>query len=140
MKKVLLSLLLVGMVFVPAMTNEASAGESFVGKGSALTDTLQVGVITKLGNKQVTIKTEFEKKAKTYTLHLLPECYVMTAKRGDFKKFSELKKGNLIAAYGWFKDGKWNARRIDILDRNDYLVKRLDRDAKDGVYFKHEQY
>ena len=140
MKKVLLSLLLVGMVFVPAMTKTASAGESAVGNGSAMTDALQIGEITSLGNRQVTIKTKFEKSAKTYTLHLLPECYVMTAKRADFKKFSELKKGDLIAAYGWYKDGKWNARRIDILDRDDYLVKRLESDAKAGVYFKHEQY
>ena len=139
MKKVLLSLLLAGMVFVPALTKEASA-ESAVGNGSAITDTLQIGEIAELGNRQVTIKTKFEKTAKTYTLHLLPECYVMTAKRGEFKKFSELKKGDLIAAYGWFKDGKWNARRIDVLDTNDYLVKRLDSDAKAGVYYKHEQY
>jgi len=138
--RILLTLLVAGLVFVPALTQEAFAEDSPVGNGSAITDALQVGEITALGNKQVTIATKFEKSSKNYTLHLLPECYVMTAKRADFKKFSELKKGDLIAAYGWYKDGKWNARRIDILDKNDYLVKRLAADAKAGVYFKHEQY
>ena len=140
MKRILLSLLVAGMVFVPAMASKAVAGESAVGNGSSINDALQIGEITALGNGQVTIATKFEKTSQTYTLHLLPECYVMTAKRADFKKFAELKKGDLIAAYGWNKDGKWNARRIDILDKNDYLVKRLDADAKAGVFFKHEQY
>lgn len=115
----------------------ASAG--VLGNGSAITDTMQIGEITSIGDRQLTIKTKFEKEAKTYTLHLLPECYVMTADRGQFKKFKELKKGNLIAAYGWHKDGKWNARRIDILNPNDYLIKRLAADAKAGVYMKHER-
>lgn len=128
------------MVFVPAVSMKAFAGESAVGNGSSIDDALQIGEITALGDRQVTISTRFEKAAKTFTLHLLPECYVMTAKRADFKKFSELKKGDLIAAYGWNKGGKWNARRIDILDPNDYLVKRLADDAKAGVFFKHEQY
>ena len=137
-RRILLSLLVAGVVFVPVVGQVFAA--DVVGNGSAPTDALQIGVITALGDKQVTIETKFEKTAKSYTLHLLPECYVMTAKRADFKKFSELKKGDLIAAYGWSKDGKWNARRIDILDPNDYLVKRLADDAKAGVFFKHEQY
>ncbi|MDH4183384.1 MAG: hypothetical protein OEV92_04115 [Nitrospinota bacterium] len=128
------------MVIVPAASMKAFAEESAVGNGSSINDALQIGEITALGDRQVTISTKFEKAAKTFTLHLLPECYVMTAKRADFKKFSELKKGDLIAAYGWNKGGKWNARRIDILDPNDYLVKRLADDAKAGVYFKHEQF
>ncbi|MBF0170076.1 MAG: hypothetical protein HQK87_03130 [Nitrospinae bacterium] len=110
-----------------------------LGKGSAITDNLHIGVIDSIGDRQVSITTKFEKSAKQYTLHLLPECYVMTANRGEFKKFKELKKGDLIAAYGWYKDKKWNARRIDILNPNDYLVKRLDSDAKAGVYNRHER-
>lgn len=116
-----------------------SASAGVLGNGSAMSDTLQIGTIKKIGNKSLTIATKFEKKSKTYTLHLLPECYVMTASRGEFKKFKELKKGDLIAAYGWHRNGKWNARRIDILDHNDYLVKRLAADAKAGVYYKHER-
>jgi len=50
-----------------------------------------------------------------------------------------LKKGDLIAAYGWYRNGKWNARRIDILDKNNYLIKRLAADAKAGFYYKHER-
>ncbi len=109
-----------------------------LGNGSDITDTLQVGEITGLGNKVITIKTKFEKNSKKYELHMLPEAYVMTAHRGKFMKFSQLKKGDLIAAYGWFKGGKWNARRVDLLDRNNYLIKRLKADAKAGVYLKHE--
>lgn len=127
----------VSMVVTTFYASSVSAG--VLGNGSAITDTLQVGEITKLGNRQVTIATKFEKTSKTYTLDLLPECYVMTASRGEFKKFKELKKGDLIAAYGWHKDGKWNARRIDLLDKNDYLVKRLASDAKAGVFYKHER-
>jgi len=126
-----------GMVFTFFMAPSATAG--VLGNGSAITDTLQIGEIKSVGDRQLTIETKFEKSAKTYTLHLLPECYVMTATRGEFKKFKELKKGDLIAAYGWHKDGKWNARRIDILDRDDYLVKRLAADAKAGVFYKHER-
>jgi len=110
-----------------------------VGKGSAITDTLQIGVITSIGKRQLTISTKFEKKSKSYKLHMLPEAYVMTASRGVFKKFKELKKGNLIAAYGWYRNNKWNVRRIDILDPNDYLIKRLQKDAKAGFYYKHER-
>lgn len=131
------------MVFAVGLVLSAFPGSivyaGALGNGSAITDTLQIGVIKSLGNRQLTIQTEFEKKSKSYTLHLLPECYVMTASRGEFKKFTELKKGDLIAAYGWYKGGKWNARRIDILDRNDYLIKRLTADAKAGSYYKHER-
>ena len=125
------------MAFVAFSPRNSSA--DVLGNGSAITDCLQVGEITSLGDRQLTIKTKFEKESKSYTLHLHPECYVMTAKRGEFKKFKELKKGDLVAAYGWYKDGKWNARRIDILDPHDYLVKRLAADAKAGVYYKHER-
>ena len=100
-----------------------------VGKGSAITDTLQIGVITSIGNRQLTIMTKFEKNSKSYKMYMLPKAYVMTASRGVFKKFKELKKGDLIAAYGW----------IDILDPNDYLIKRLQKDAKAGFYYKHER-
>ncbi len=130
-------LLAIGLVFTASNAKTADAG--VLGNGSAITDTLQIGEITSLGDRQVTIKTAFEKTSKTYKLDLLAECYVMTAKRADFKKFTELKKGDLIAAYGWHKDGKWNARRIDILDRDDYLVKRLAADAKAGAFYKHER-
>lgn len=122
---------------VALVAHDSSA--DIVGNGSAITDNLQIGAITSIGNRQVTIKTKYEKNAKTYTLDLLPECYVMTAHRGVFKKFKELKKGDLIAAYGWYRNGKWNARRIDILDKNNYLIKRLAADAKAGFYYKHER-
>ncbi len=110
-----------------------------LGKGSVIEDNLHVGVITKLGNKQLTISTKFEKKSKTYTMHMHPDAYVMTASRGQFKKFTELKKGDLVAVYGWYKGGKYTARRVDILDPNDYLIKRLAKDAKAGFYYKHER-
>lgn len=110
-----------------------------LGKGSVIEDNLHVGVITKLGNKQLTIATKFEKKSKTYTMHMHPDAYVMTASRGQFKKFTELKKGDLVAVYGWYKGGKYTARRVDILDPNDYLIKRLAKDAKAGFYYKHER-
>ena len=126
-----------GIGFTGFSVNPAGAG--VLGNGSAITDTLQIGEITAIGNRQLTIATKFEKKSKTYTLNLLPECYVMTAKRGVFKHFKELRKGELIAAYGWYRNGKWNARRIDILDKNDYLIKRLAADAKAGAYYKHER-
>ncbi|VAX25470.1 hypothetical protein MNBD_NITROSPINAE02-1166 [hydrothermal vent metagenome] len=122
-----------------AIPGSSSVSAGILGNGSDINDNLHIGKITALGDRQVTIATEFEKTSKSYTLDLLPECYVMTADRGVFKKFKELKKGDLIAAYGWHKDGKWNARRIDLLDRNDYLVKRLAADAKAGAYYKHER-
>ncbi len=121
-----------------AMIWAATPASAELGNGSAITDTLYVGTIDSIGSRQLTISTKFEKTSKKYTLVLLPECYVMTASRGEFKKFSELKKGDLIAAYGWYKDKKWNARRIDILNPDDYLVKRLASDAKAGVFYRHE--
>ncbi|MGK7345129.1 MAG: hypothetical protein ACNS63_04910 [Candidatus Nitrospinota bacterium M3_3B_026] len=127
----------VGMASMVLWPGFASA--DVLGNGSSKTDTLYVGEIKDIGNRQLTIATKFEKKSKSYDLYLHPECYVMTAKRGVFKKFKELKKGDLIAAYGWYKDGKWHARRIDILDPNDYMVKRLAKDAKAGAYYKHER-
>ena len=126
-----------GLFLSVAPAEKVSAG--VLGNGSAITDTLQIGQIKSLGNRQLTIETRFEKTPKTYTLVLHPKCYVLMANGGAFKHFSELKKGDLVAAYGWYKDGKWNARRIDILDKNDYLVKRLASDAKAGVYYKHER-
>jgi len=135
--------ILVSMVFAVALVLSAypvsTVYAGALGNGSAITDTLQIGVIKSIGNRKLTIQTEFEKQSKSYTLELLPECYVMTALRGEFKKFKELKKGDLIAAYGWYRGGKWNARRIDILDRNDWLIKRLTADAKSGSYYKHER-
>ena len=132
----LLVALVVGLLVAGPSVGVSSAE---VGNGSTINDTLQIGKITAIGDRQLTIATEFEKTSKTYTLVLLPECYVHTASRGEFKKFVELKKGDLIAAYGWNKDNKWNARRISILDENDYLIKRLAADAKSGAYYKHER-
>jgi hypothetical protein len=122
-----------------SFTTATPAYAEILGNGSAITDTLQIGVIQKIGKGKLTIATKFEKNSKTYELVMLPDAYVMTANRGVFKKFKELKKGDLIAAYGWYKGGKWNARRIDILDPKDYLVKRLASDAKAKFYYKHER-
>ncbi len=133
----LLVLLVAGLLIAGPSVGVSSA--DVLGNGSAITDTLQIGEITAIGDRQLTIATKFEKTSKTYTLVLLPECYVQEASRGGFKKFAELKKGDLVAAYGWHKDNKWNARRISILDPNDYLVKRLDADAKAGSFYKHER-
>lgn len=133
----LVVVLMAGLFVAGPLVGSSSA--DVLGNGSAITDTLQIGEITDLGDRQLTIATKFEKESKKYTLHLLPECYVMTADRAVFKKFKELKKGDLVAAYGWYKDNKWNARRIDILNPNDYLVKRLDADAKAGSFYKHER-
>ncbi|MFQ5430975.1 MAG: hypothetical protein ACE5EN_00545 [Nitrospinota bacterium] len=140
MKKI--SILTTFVFAIGAMLLVFAANSAFaknLGKGSVIEDNMQIGVIKSLGNRQLTIATKFEKKSKNYTLYLHPKGYVMTALRGQFKKFSELKKGDLVAAYGYYKDGKWQARRIDILDPNDYLVKRLAKDAKAGFYFKHER-
>ena len=135
--------ILMAVVFVSVLAVSAFIGTSatagVLGNGSAITDTLQIGEITSIGNKSLKIATKFEKKSKSYSLSLLPECYVINANTGEFRKFSSLKKGELIAAYGWYRNGKWNARRIDVLDPNDYLLKRLAKDAKAGVYFKHER-
>jgi hypothetical protein len=110
-----------------------------MGNGSDINDCLQIGEITKIGNRELVITTKFEKAPKTYTLTMHPDAYVHTGDRGQFMKFSELKTGNLVAAYGWYRDGKWWARRIAVMDPNDYLMKRLADDAKAGVYYKGER-
>ncbi len=124
-------------LFLGTHTVPASAG--ILGNGSSITDNMQIGEVVKVGNRQLTIATKFEKKSKKYKLVLHKDGYVLTANRGEFKKFKELKKGDLIAAYGYYKGKKWQARRIDILDPNDYLVKRLAADAAAGAYYKHER-
>ncbi len=128
--------LIAGLAF--AFTAVSSAGAY---DGSLPDDTMYLGDVVKVDakNKILTIKTRFEKSPKTYTLHLQPECYVMTAKRGIFSKFADLKAGTLVSVYGWPKDGKWWARRIDVWNPQDYLIKRLQADVKAGVFYKHEQ-
>lgn len=108
--------------------------------GSLADDTMYIGDVTKVDAKSKTmeIKTRFEKAPKTFTLNLQPECYVQTAKRGEFSKFADLKVGTLVSVYGWPQGGKWMARRITTWDPSDYLIKRLEADAKAGVYFKSE--
>lgn len=134
-----------GFAFVFALVATVFMAQSAVaemGNGSTNKDNLQVGTITKLGNRELTIATKFEKDSKTYTLKLHPECYVQTADRGVFKKFVDLKAGDLVGVYGWNltgKDSDYVARRIMILDSNSYLIKRLEADAKAGVYYKHEK-
>jgi len=109
--------------------------------GSLPDDTMYIGDVTKtdVKNRTMEVKIRFEKKPQTVKIHLQPECYVMTAKRGVFSKFKDLKVGTLVSVYGWPKDGKWLARRIDTWDPNDYMIKRLAADAKAGVYFKSEK-
>ena len=107
--------------------------------GSTDHDCLQVGTISDLGNRQLTIQTKFEKDSKSYTLKLHADAYVMESDKGVFSKFAELKKGQLVAVYGWNKDGTYVARRIVILNPDNYLIKRLDADAKSGVFYKHEK-
>ncbi len=132
-----------GFAFVFALVATVFLAQSAVaelGNGSTNKDCLQIGTITKLGNRELTIATKFEKDSKTYTLKLHPDAYVQTADRGVFKKFAELKTGELVAVYGWNLDGNdYVARRIVILDPNSYLIKRLESDAKAGVYYKHEK-
>lgn len=134
-----------GFAFVFALVATVFLAQSAVaemGNGSTNRDNLQVGTISKLGNRELTIATKFEKVSKNYTLKLHPDCYVQTADRGVFKKFVELKAGDLVAVYGWNltgKDSDYVARRIMILDSNSYLIKRLEADAKAGVYYKHEK-
>jgi len=72
-------------------------------------------------------------------LKLHADAYVMESDKGVFSKFAELKKGQLVAVYGWNKDGTYVARRIVILNPDNYLIKRLDADAKSGVFYKHEK-
>lgn len=110
-----------------------------LGNGSDPTDCLQIGKISKLGNRQLTIKTEFEKTSKEYSFTLHADGYVMVHEGGAFKKFAELKVGDLVAVYGWNKDGQYTARRIMALSPDNYLVKRLAADAKAGFFYKHER-
>jgi len=123
--------------FAMFLIQPAEAGR--YGNGSDAKDCLQIGVIKSIGNRQFTLETRFEKTAKTYSITMHPKSYVLTNYRGTFKHFTDLKKGDLVAAYGYMKDGKWQARQVKILDPNHYLVKRLAADAKAGVYFKHER-
>ena len=131
-----------GLTFVfglVAMLFMAQSAVAELGNGSTNKDCLQIGTITKLGNRELTIATKFEKDSKTYTMKLHPDAYVHTQDRGVFKKFTELKTGDLVAVYGWNRDGTYVARRINILNPEHYLVKRLEADAKAGVYYKHEK-
>ncbi|MBI5185471.1 MAG: hypothetical protein HZA01_07070 [Nitrospinae bacterium] len=118
----------------------AASSPAWAYDGSLPDDTMYIGDVTKVDAKSKTmeIKTRFEKTPKTFNISLQPECYVHTAKRGEFSKFADLKAGTLVSVYGWQKDGKWMARRIATWDPNDYLIKRLEEDAKAGVYFKSE--
>ena len=123
-----------------------SSGVAFSYDGSLADDTSYIGKIAKIdrGARVIELTTTFEKAPKTWKLNMQDECQiqVMTTKdpseRGAFKKFAELKEGTLVIAYGWPKDGKWLARKISILNPDDYMVKRLEADAKAGVYWGHE--
>ncbi|MBI3583855.1 MAG: hypothetical protein HY096_07890 [Nitrospinae bacterium] len=123
-----------------------SSGAAFSYDGSLVDDTSYIGTITKIdrGARVIELTTKFEKTPKTWKLNMQDECQiqVMTTKdpseRGAFKKFAELKEGTLVNVYGWPKDGKWLARKISILNPDDYMVKRLEADAKAGVFFGHE--
>lgn len=123
-----------------------SSGVAFSYDGSLPDDTAYIGAISKIdrGGRVIELTTKFEKTPKTWKLNMQDECQiqVMTTKnpseRGAFKKFAELKEGTIAIVYGWPKDGKWLARKISILNPDDYLVKRLEADAKAGVFFGHE--
>jgi len=123
-----------------------SSGVAFSYDGSLADDTAYIGKITKIdrGARVIELTTTFEKTPKTWKLNMQDECQiqVMTTKdpseRGAFKKFVELKEGTLAVVYGWPKDGKWLARKISILNPDDYLVKRLGDDARAGIFFGHE--
>ncbi len=132
-----------GFAFVFALVATvfmAQAAVAELGNGSTNKDCLQIGTITKLGNRELTIATKFEKASKTYTMTLHADAYVHTADRAVFKKFTDLKAGDLVAVYGWNLDGKtYVARRVSILNPDSYLVKRLEADAKAGVFYKHEK-
>ena len=117
----------------------SSAFADNLGQGSTQTDCLQIGKITKVGNREFTLQTEFEKEARTYSYAMHPDAYVLTADRGVFLHFADMKPGQLVASYGWVKDGKLICRRLVVLDPNDYLVKRLAEDAKAGVFYKSER-
>ena len=122
------------------------AGAVFSYDGSLPDDTAYIGVIKGIdrGARVITLETRFEKTPKTYKLNMQDECKILikTTKdpslRGAFVKLADLKEGTLVNAYGWTKDGKWLARKIQILNPDDYMVKRLEADAKAGVFFGHE--
>lgn len=133
-------------IIVASMFVLSFTGVVFSYEGSLPDDTAYIGTITKIdrGGRVIELTTKYEKAPKTWKLNMQDECQiqVMTStdpsERGAFKKLSELKEGTLAIVYGWTKDGKWLARKISILNPNDYLVKRLESDAKAGVYFGHE--
>ncbi|MEK6545123.1 MAG: hypothetical protein AAB257_04570 [Nitrospinota bacterium] len=125
-----------------------SGGVAFSYEGSLPDDTAYIGTITKIdrGARVIELTTKFEKTPKTWKLTMQDECQIQVnttknpSEKGAFKKLSELKEGTLAEVHGWpAKDGsKWLARKISILNPDDYLVKRLEADAKAGVYFGHE--
>ena len=123
-----------------------SSGVAFSYDGSLADDTAYVGTITKIdrGARVIELTTKFEKTPKTWKLTMQDECQIQikTTKdpslRGAFVKFAELKEGTLAEVHGWPKDGKWLARKISILNPDHYMVKRLEADAKAGVYWGHE--
>jgi len=123
-----------------------SSGIAFSYDGSLPDDTSYIGTITKIdrGARVIELTTKFEKTPKTWKLNMQDECQIQVkttkdpSERGAFKKFAELKEGTLAEVHGWPKDGKWLARKISILNPDDYMIKRLESDMKAGVYFGHE--
>lgn len=123
-----------------------SSGIAFSYDGSLPDDTAYIGTITKIdrGARVIELTTKFEKTPKTWKLTMQDECQIQVkttknpSERGAFKKFAELKEGTLAEVHGWTKDGKWLARKISILNPDDYMIKRLEADAKAGVFFGHE--
>ena len=133
-------------IIVASMCVLSFAGVAFSYDGSLADDTAYIGKISKIdrGARVIELTTTFEKTPKKWKLNMQDECQiqVMTTKdpseRGAFKKFVELKEGTLAIVYGWTKDGKWLARKISILNPDDYMVKRLEADVKAGIFFGHE--
>ncbi len=137
-------------IIVVSMFVLSFAGVAFSYDGSLADDTAYIGKISKIdrGARVIELTTTFEKTPKTWKLNMQDECQiqVMTTKdpseRGAFKKFVELKEGTLAIVYGWPGDkgntGKWLARKISILNPDDYLVKRLEADKAAGIFFSHE--
>jgi hypothetical protein len=142
LKKLLIALFVLAFVL-------SAAGDVFSAsyEGSLDDDTMYIGNIAKIDrdSRVITLKTRFEKNPKTRTLHMLDNCIIQVnttkdpAEKGAYKKFVELKEGTLVVVYGWPKDGKWWARRIDITNPDGYLPKRLEADNKVGVYFGHNK-
>lgn len=137
-------------IIVVSMFVLSFAGVAFSYDGSLPDDTAYIGKIAKIdrGARVIELTTTFEKTPKTWKLNMQDECQiqVMTTKdpseRGAFKKFAELKEGTLAIVYGWPGDkgntGKWLARKISILNPDDYMVKRLEADKAAGIFFGHE--